>query len=172
MKFTKVHSLGNDFIVIDEDDSTIISEKEALVRQICKRHTGIGADGLLFLSTRDENKDIFDLRIFNADGTEPAMSGSGLRCASAFIYSQKKINSNRIILNTTIAIGDGRIYFIETNSPKAMADTLGRMPVKTLFDGGDQNLVALDTETGKVLLKQKIDISKLYFPATFKETAY
>jgi len=102
MKFTKVHSLGNDFIVIDEDDNTIISEKEALVRQICKRHTGIGGDGLLFLSTRNENKDIFDLRIFNADGTEPVMSGSGLRCASAFIYSQKKTNSNHIILNTTI----------------------------------------------------------------------
>lgn len=102
MKFTKIHSLGNDFLVIDEDSSPAVSEKEALVRQICKRHTGVGGDGLLFISTRDQDKDIFDLRIFNADGTEPAMSGSGLRCASAFIYRQKKISSNRIILNTTI----------------------------------------------------------------------
>jgi len=102
MKFTKVHSLGNDFVVIDEDNNPAISEKEAFVRQVCKRHTGIGGDGLLLISTRDKNKDIFDLRIFNADGTEPAMSGSGLRCASAFLYTQKKINSNRVLLNTTI----------------------------------------------------------------------
>jgi outer membrane protein assembly factor BamB len=51
-----------------------------------------------------------------------------------------------LILNTTIAIGGGRIYFVETTSPKAMADELGRMPVKILFDGGEQYLVALDTE--------------------------
>jgi outer membrane protein assembly factor BamB len=69
-----------------------------------------------------------------------------------------------LILNTTIAIGGGRIYFIETNSPKAMADTLGRMPIKTLFDGGDQKLVALDTEIGEVLLKQKIDVSNFEEP--------
>ncbi|MDT8300478.1 MAG: PQQ-binding-like beta-propeller repeat protein [Sedimentisphaerales bacterium] len=71
-----------------------------------------------------------------------------------------------LILNTTIAIGGGRIYFIETNSPKALADTLGRMPVKTLFDGSDQYLVALDTETGEVLFKEKIDVSN------FKEPVY
>jgi outer membrane protein assembly factor BamB len=69
-----------------------------------------------------------------------------------------------LILNTTIAIGGGRIYFIETNSPKAMADTLGRMPVKTLFDGGEQHLVALDTENGQVLLKEKIDVSNFEEP--------
>jgi len=102
MKFTKVHSLGNDFLLIDEDKSPLLSEKEAFVRQISKRHTGVGGDGVLFVSTRDESKNIFDLRIFNADGTEPVMSGSGLRCASAFIYDQKKPNSHRIILNTPI----------------------------------------------------------------------
>ena len=69
-----------------------------------------------------------------------------------------------LVLNTTIAIGGGRIYFIETDSPKAMAGTLGRMPVKTLFDGGDQHLVALDTETGEVLFKEKIDVSNFEEP--------
>ncbi len=102
MKFTKIHSLGNDFVVIDEDSIPLISEKEAFVRQICKRHTGVGGDGLLFIKIREKNKDNFDLRIFNADGTEPAMSGSGLRCASAFLYHKKKISSNRVILNTTL----------------------------------------------------------------------
>ncbi len=69
-----------------------------------------------------------------------------------------------LILNTTITIGDGRIYFLETHSPKALADKLGRMPVKTLFDGGDQYLVALDTRTGQVAFKERIDVSNFEEP--------
>jgi len=69
-----------------------------------------------------------------------------------------------LILNTTISIGGGRIYFVETTSPKAMADTLGRMPVKTLFDGGEQYLAALDTESGHVVFKEKIDVSNFEEP--------
>jgi outer membrane protein assembly factor BamB len=69
-----------------------------------------------------------------------------------------------LILNTTITVGDGRIYFLETNSPKAIADTLGRMPAKTLFDGGSQYLVALDVQTGQVTFKTKIDVTKFEEP--------
>jgi outer membrane protein assembly factor BamB len=69
-----------------------------------------------------------------------------------------------LILNTTITLGGGRIYFIETHSPKALADNLGRMPVKTLFAEGDQYLVALDNRTGKIVFKEKIDVSNLEEP--------
>jgi len=69
-----------------------------------------------------------------------------------------KYNSG-LVLNTTIAVGDGRMYFVETSSPKALADKLGRMPAKTLFDGGDQYLVALDTQSGKIVFKRKIDVT-------------
>jgi outer membrane protein assembly factor BamB len=69
-----------------------------------------------------------------------------------------------LILNTTISIGGGRIYFVETHSPKALADTLGRMPVKTLFAGGDQYLVALDAGTGEVVFKEKLDVTNFEEP--------
>ena len=69
-----------------------------------------------------------------------------------------------LILNTTITVGDGRIFFLETDSPKAMADTLGRMPAKTLFDGGSQYMVALDAQTGRVMFKTKIDITNFEEP--------
>jgi len=69
-----------------------------------------------------------------------------------------------LILNTTITVGDGRIYFLETDSPKAMADTLGRMPAKTLFDGGSQYLVALDIQTGQIKFRTKIDVTKFEEP--------
>ncbi len=69
-----------------------------------------------------------------------------------------------LILNTTITLGGGRIYFLETNSPKALTDKLGRIPVKTLFDGGDQNLVALDTRTGQIVFKERINVSNFEEP--------
>ncbi|MCH7556854.1 MAG: PQQ-binding-like beta-propeller repeat protein [Planctomycetes bacterium] len=69
-----------------------------------------------------------------------------------------------LILNTTITVGGGRIYFLETYSPKALADKLGRMPVKTLFDGGDQYLVALDAQTGKIVFKEKVDVGNFEEP--------
>jgi outer membrane protein assembly factor BamB len=73
--------------------------------------------------------------------------------------------NNGLVLNTTITVADGRMYFIETTSAKALADKLGRMPVKTLFDGGDQNLVALDTRSGEVIFRQKLDVTYFEEPA-------
>lgn len=69
-----------------------------------------------------------------------------------------------LILNTTITIGGGRMYFVEIHSPKALADKLGRIPVRTLFDGGDQYLVALDTQTGGPLYRKKIDVHNFQEP--------
>ncbi len=69
-----------------------------------------------------------------------------------------------IVLNTTITIGGPRVYFVETTSPKAMADTLGRMAVKDLFDGGDRNLVALDMQSGSVIYRKKIDARMIQEP--------
>jgi outer membrane protein assembly factor BamB len=69
-----------------------------------------------------------------------------------------------LVLNTTLVLGGGRMYFIETYSPKALADELGRMPVKTLFDGGEQYLVALDAQTGATLFKTKIDVTNFEEP--------
>ncbi|UCG57737.1 MAG: PQQ-binding-like beta-propeller repeat protein [Phycisphaerales bacterium] len=69
-----------------------------------------------------------------------------------------------LILNTTITVGDGRLYFLETNSPRALADELGRMPATVLFDGGRQHLVALDTQTGRILYKRQIDVSNFEEP--------
>jgi len=69
-----------------------------------------------------------------------------------------------LIVNTTITIGDQWIYFLETDSPKAMADKFGRMPSKTLFEGGNQYLVALDKQTGQVMFKTKIDVTKFEEP--------
>lgn len=71
-----------------------------------------------------------------------------------------------LIVNTTITVGGGRMYFVETKSLKALADKTGRMPAKILFNGGSQYLVALDLKTGRIVYKKKIDASN------FQELVY
>lgn len=102
MKFTKFHSLGNDFLIIDQGETQNISEKSVLARLICDRHTGAGADGLLLISVKDKDNGLVNFRIFNADGTEAEVSGNGLRCAAAYLYYQNKIESKRILFLTTV----------------------------------------------------------------------
>ncbi len=101
MKFFKIHSLGNDFLIIDEAESEPFPDIGSFAGRICDRHTGVGADGLLLISVKDKAKGRVKFRIFNADGTEAEISGNGLRCAAAYLYHQKKISSPHIIFLTT-----------------------------------------------------------------------
>jgi diaminopimelate epimerase len=91
MRFTKAHSLGNDFLVVDPEESGHIVDIPAFATRICDRHTGVGADGLLLISVKDKAKGLVSFRIFNADGSEPEISGNGLRCAAAYLFHKKKI---------------------------------------------------------------------------------
>lgn len=101
MKFFKVHSLGNDFLIIDEAEVKHLPEISTLAGRMCDRHIGVGADGLLLISVKDKAKGRVKFRIFNADGTEAEISGNGLRCAAAYLYHQKKIGSPQITFLTT-----------------------------------------------------------------------
>ncbi len=68
------------------------------------------------------------------------------------------------IIETTLALGGGRLYFVETHSPAALADRSGRLPMIALIDGGEQFLVALDLETGCAIYKRKIDMRQFQQP--------
>lgn len=77
--FSKYHGLGNDFILIDNRDSSepCITQEQAV--QWCDRNFGIGADGVIFLLPNQT------MRIFNSDGSEPEMCGNGIRCLAKFM---------------------------------------------------------------------------------------
>jgi diaminopimelate epimerase len=77
MRFTKMHALGNDFIVLDARAAEI-REPEALARRLCRRRFGIGADQMLVLA--GSRKADFRMLIYNADGGEVEMCGNGIRC--------------------------------------------------------------------------------------------
>ncbi len=83
IKFTKMHALGNDFIVIDDRD-TKLKSLSRLSEKLCHRRFGIGADQLLLL--RLSKTADFMMRIFNADGSEVEMCGNGIRCLGKYIW--------------------------------------------------------------------------------------
>jgi diaminopimelate epimerase len=83
LQFTKMHALGNDFVVIDDRDSKLRRHSQ-LSKKICDRRFGIGADQLLILGT--SKKADFRMRIFNADGSEVEMCGNGIRCLGKYIW--------------------------------------------------------------------------------------
>ena len=82
--FVKYHGTGNDFILID-DRYSLQSLSSEVIRKLCDRHFGIGADGLIQL----RNKDGFDFEMlyYNSDGLKGSMCGNGGRCITAFAHS-------------------------------------------------------------------------------------
>ena len=84
IEFAKYHGLGNDFILIDNRHSSepVITPEQAV--DLCDRHFGIGADGVIFALPGQNDTD-YTMRIFNSDGSEPEMCGNGIRCLAKFI---------------------------------------------------------------------------------------
>jgi len=115
LRFTKVHSLGNDFLIIEERISKNIPDIPSLARQVCERHTGVGADGLLIVSVEDKERGLVHFRVFNADGTEAELSGNGLRCAAAYLYHDGRIESSRITFLTSA--GNRDCHLIRSEDP-------------------------------------------------------
>ena len=100
--FSKMHGLGNDYIIFDESGKIIIHEekKPEFVEEICRRGFSVGADGVIFVAPpRTENADI-RFRIFNSDGSEAEMCGNGIRCFAKYVYENEIVNSDEILVET------------------------------------------------------------------------
>lgn len=98
MKITKMHGLGNDFIVIEEK----VSEPEGLARELCTRRLSVGADGLLLLE-QSANADL-RMRIINADGSEAEMCGNGIRCFARYAYDKGFVKKTTMEIETLAGI--------------------------------------------------------------------
>ena len=82
LRFTKMNGAGNDFILFDNRTRDIDLDRNQIA-QLCDRHRGIGADGILLLE-KPTNRADFRMRYFNADGGEAEMCGNGARCFARF----------------------------------------------------------------------------------------
>ncbi len=147
LRFTKMHGAGNDFIVIEDNKLDLDWPRIALT--MCDRHFGVGADGLLLIAPSQ----IADLRmkIYNADGSEAATCGNGIRCVARYM-----IDSGRLV-------GDGGSLQIET---------LSGISKVWFFRAGDQVLqvkVGMGRPSlGRLDFQQLTDINELVDIKTIK----
>jgi diaminopimelate epimerase len=84
LPFEKWQALGNDYVIVERDRLPVPLTAD-LVRRLCDRHAGIGADGVLELAPPDEPGFVARLRIFNPDGSEAELSGNGAREAILYL---------------------------------------------------------------------------------------
>ncbi len=98
-EFTKMHALGNDFVIIDGIKQQVQFDPTQ-AKSIANRHTGIGCDQILLVNSVDE--DVFDFRIFNADGSESAQCGNGARCVARMLADRGYPTQQEFTLRTRV----------------------------------------------------------------------
>jgi diaminopimelate epimerase len=95
LNFSKMHGLGNDFVMIDAVSNNVFLSKEQIIK-LADRHTGIGFDQLLMIEPPYDPDLDFHYRIFNSDGTEVENCGNGARCFARFVRLKGLSNRYRI----------------------------------------------------------------------------
>ena len=113
--FTKLHGFGNDYIVIERDkigDTVSLSE---LAIAICRRNTGVGADGIAVLEKRDGAVADYFCEIVNPDGSIAGFSGNGTRCAAAYLHFRGLWSDADLRLRTRSGLKN--YHLVETFSP-------------------------------------------------------
>lgn len=120
MEFTKMHGLGNDFIVVAGERALPDNAAELAVR-LCNRFFGIGADGLVYILPTD-NAD-FKMRIINSDGSEAEQCGNAIRCVAKYVFDNGLTDKTELTIETIGA---------------------GVQPVQITTEGGKAALVTVD----------------------------
>lgn len=97
MKFTKMHGCGNDYIYVD-CTQTPMEDPCGFALKYSDRHKGIGSDGLITINP-SEIAD-FRMAMYNADGSEGAMCGNGIRCVAKFVYDKGLTHKTHLVIET------------------------------------------------------------------------
>lgn len=97
MQFSKMHGLGNDFIIIYGEKSLPENVAELAVK-LCNRYFGIGADGLVFILP--SGRADFSMRIINSDGTEAEQCGNAIRCVAKYVYDKGYARKEQLTVET------------------------------------------------------------------------
>lgn len=114
INFTKMHGLGNDFVVIDNRDASL-SLTSAMIRALCDRHKGIGCDQLVLLSLPDLPGADIHAQFFNPDGSEAGACGNASRCIAKYIGNNPVLQTKNGLLPT---FREGDLYRVVMGVPK------------------------------------------------------
>ena len=103
IKFTKMHGLGNDFVMIDAISQAVSMTPER-ARRLADRHFGVGCDQVLMVEAPSQPENDFKYRIFNADGSEVANCGNGARCFAVFVRLRRLTHKSEIRAETASGV--------------------------------------------------------------------
>ena len=103
IKFTKMHGLGNDFVVIDAMSQHVTITPE-IAKKLGDRHFGVGCDQILLIEPPSQPNIDFRYRIFNNDGTEVGQCGNGARCFAKFVHNRRLTGKDNILVETANGI--------------------------------------------------------------------
>ena len=124
LRFTKMHGTGNDYVYVNLFQETVENPGELAVK-ISDRHVGIGSDGLILIAPSE----IADCRMimYNADGSEGAMCGNGIRCVAKYAYEHGIVRNTHITVETKsgvksleLTVEDGCVTYIQVNMGQAV----------------------------------------------------
>ncbi|MBS0288978.1 MAG: diaminopimelate epimerase [Proteobacteria bacterium] len=99
--FTKMHGLGNDFVVVDSITQNL-KISPSLVRKIADRNFGIGCDQVLIVDPPASPHLDFNYRIFNADGKEVSQCGNGARCFGRYVFERGLTSKKKLVIGTSV----------------------------------------------------------------------
>jgi diaminopimelate epimerase len=119
MKFAKYHGTGNDFVML-EDLGDRLTLTPALVGNLCDRHTGVGADGVIRIA-RSARADFF-MDYWNADGNVAEMCGNGIRCLATYVFdrgltskTELKVDTRAGVKDLVLGISDGTVSSVRVD---------------------------------------------------------
>jgi len=98
VRFTKYEGLGNDFLVVDTTDDTLLEAIQ--IAKLCDRHFGVGGDGVLLVTPPKSLGARATMVVLNADGSRPEMCGNGLRCVALHLALQDRAEGVSFIVDT------------------------------------------------------------------------
>jgi diaminopimelate epimerase len=108
-----MQGIGNDYVYVD-CTREMIPDPEQTAIQVSRYHFGIGSDGLILICPSEKGD--FRMRMFNADGSEGAMCGNGIRCVAKFVYDKGLTDKTRIAVETLggmkyldLTVEDGKV---------------------------------------------------------------
>jgi diaminopimelate epimerase len=130
VSFRKYEGLGNDFVVMNLPGDSI---ERSSAMQLCDRHFGIGADGVLLIGSPSTRGAVASMTVWNADGSRPEMCGNGLRCVALEVRKQRGNAENELVIDTDA--GPLACKFVDGQVEVAMGRFIDRGGVEVPVDG-------------------------------------
>lgn len=157
MKFTKMHGIGNDYVYVNCFRETV-EDPCSVAKFVSDRHFGIGSDGLILIRPSDVADCEMDM--YNADGSQGAMCGNGIRCVAKYVYDYGIVDKKEIAVATKSGIkklkltvgDDNKVQLVRVNMGKpelvaanipVIADTEKVIDAPITVDGVEYHMTAV-----------------------------